>query len=314
MYKINMKIDNLEIDDLKNKFNSILEKKIILIEKGCKKEFLIALNVQIINKEIKLVLVCDYNKSGDNSLIRNLDVLEYLTNINGIDVLSNSSRELEELNNIQKILDLESFALFGFYSKNINIEVLNKFNNLKIFEIEGLNDIKKYKLLENFKLEKLAIEKLDLAKVQLNKNLKYLKISKELVNEKLLVEKYPNISNIELVNCKKIVDFSFLTDLVHLENIIINNTNMEVFPNVSAKVYKIQLLTNKKLNNIEAVFRLNNLVKIAITDSAVNFEQILKLSKLNLINFYFRSKSRVENDAFEKIALERDFCNNLANW
>jgi len=309
-----MKIDNLEIDDLKNKFNSILEKRIILIEKGCKKEFLIALNEQIRNKEIKLVLVCDYNKTAENSLIRNLEVLEYLTNVNGVDVLSNSSKELEQINNVQNISDLKSFALFGFYNKNINIEVLNKFKNLKIFEIEGLSDGKKYKLLENFNLEKLAIEKLDLAKVEVNKNLKHLKISKELINEKLLVEKYPNIVNIELVNCKKIIDFSFLTDLTHLQTIIINNTNIEVFPEVSSNVTKIQLLTNKKLKDIEMIFKLSNLSKIAITDSSVNFEDIIKLSKLNFINFYFRSKSRTENDAFEKIAIERDFCNNLANW
>lgn len=309
-----MKIDNLEIDDLKNKFNSILEKRIILIEKGCKKEFLIALNEQIINKEIKLVLVCDNNKTGENSLIRNLEVLEYLNNINGIDILSNSSKELEQINNVQNITDLKSFALFGFYNKNINIDILNKFKNLKIFEIEGLSDGKKYKLLENFNLEKLAIEKLDLSKVQVNPNLKHLKISKELINEKLLVEKYPNIVNIELVNCKKIVDFSFLTDLMHLETIIINNTNIEVFPELSNTVTKVQLLTNKKLNDIKTIFKLSNLSKIAITDSDVNFEEIIKLSKLNFINFYFRSKSRVENDAFEKITIERDFCNNLANW
>lgn len=309
-----MKIDNLEIEDLKNKFNLILEKKIILIEKGCKKEFLISLNEQIKNKDIKLVLVCDYNKTTENSLTRNFDVLEYLTNINGIDVLSNSSKELEKLDNIEEILDLKSFALFGFYNKNINIEILNKFKNLKIFEIEVLNDTKKYKLLENFNLEKLAIEKLDLAKVEVNTNLKYLKISKELINEKLLLEKYPNIVDIELVNCKKIIDFSFLTDLLRLETIIINNTNIEVFPKVSNTVTKIQLLTNKKLNNIETIFKLRNLSKIAITDSDVNFEEIIKLSKFNFINFYFRSKSRSENDAFEKIAIERDFCNNLANW
>lgn len=309
-----MKIDNLDIDDLKNKFNSILEKKIILIEKGCKKEFLIDLNEQIRHKEIKLVLVCDNNKTGENSLIRNLRVLEYLNNINGIDILSNSSKELEEINNVQNIIDLKSFALFGFYNKNINVEILNKFKNLKIFEIEGLSDGKKYKLLENFNLEKLAIEKLDLAKVEVNPNLKHLKISKELINEKLLVEKYPKIIDIELVNCKKIIDFSFLTDLKHLETIIINNTNIEVFPEVSSNVTKIQLLTNKKLKDIEMIFKLSNLSKIAITDSAVNFEDIIKLSKFNFINFYFRSKSRVENDAFEKIAIERDFCNNLANW
>lgn len=309
-----MKIDNLEIDDLKNKFNSILEKRIILIEKGCKKEFLIALNEQIRNKEIKLVLVCDYNKTGENSLIRNLEVLKYLTNINGIDILSNSSKELEEINNVQNITDLKSFALFGFYNKNINIEILNKFNNLKTFEIEALSDNKKYKLLENFNLEKLAIEKLDLAKVQVNENLKSLKISKELINEKSLGEKYPNISNIELVNCKKIVDFSFLTDLMHLETIIINNTNIKVFPEVSNNVTKIQLLTNKKLNDIKTIFKLSSLNKIAFTDSVVNFEDIIKLSKFNFINFYFRSKSRTENDAFEKIAIERNFCNNLVNW
>lgn len=309
-----MDVDNIEITDLKNNLNRILSDKIIAIEKGCKEEVLVELNSQIEGEFIKLVLVCDSNKLSTSVLKRNLDVLNYLNNINGISILSNSSKELEEINNVQNITDLNSFKISGFYNKNINIEVLNKFKNLKIFEIEGLSDSKKYKLLENFNLEKLAIEKLDLAKVEVNPNLKHLKISKELINEKLLVEKYPNIVNVELVNCKKIIDFSFLTDLTHLQTIIINNTNIEVFPEVSSNVTKIQLLTNKKLKDIEMIFKLSNLSKIAITDSAVNFEDIIKLSKLNFINFYFRSKSRTENDAFEKIAIERDFCNNLANW
>lgn len=309
-----MDIDNIEINDLKNNLNRILSDKIIAIEKGCKEEVLVELNNQIEGKNIKLVLVCDSNKVSTDILKRNLDVLNYLNNISSISILSNSSKELEEINYVKNITELNSFKISGFYNKNINIEILNKFNNLKTFEIEALSDSKKYKLLENFNLEKLAIEKLDLAKVELNQDLKHLKISKELINEKLLVEKYPNIVNIELVNCKKIIDFSFLTDLIYLETIIINNTNIEVFPEVSNTVTKIQLLTNKKLNNIETVFKLPNLSKIAITDSDVNFEEIIKLSKLNFINFYFRSKSRVENDAFEKIAIEKDFCNNLFNW
>ncbi|MDW8852412.1 hypothetical protein SD960_20085 [Flavobacterium sp. MMLR14_040] len=309
-----MDIDNIEITDLKTNLNRILSDKIIAIEKGCKEEVLLELNSQIKGKEIKLVLVCDSNKVSTDILKRNLDVLNYLNNINSISILSNSSKELEEINNVQNITDLNSFKLSGFYNKNINIEVLNKFKNLKVFEIEALSDSKKYKLLDNFNLEKLAIEKLDLAKVEVNPNLKHFKISKELINEKLLAEKYPSIVNVELVNCKKIIDFSFLTDLTRLETIIINNTNIEVFPKVSNSVTKIQLLTNKKLKDIEVIFKLSNLSKIAITDSAVDFEEIIKLSKLNFINFYFRSKSRTENDAFEKIANAQGFNNNLVNW
>lgn len=309
-----MDIDNIGINDLKIKLNQVFEDELIVIEKGCQEQVLIELDKNILGKKIKLVLVCDSNKTSTDVLIRDLDVLNYLSNIRYLSILSNSSKELEEINNVKKINDLIGFKLSGFYNKNIDIEVLNKFMNLKSFEIESLNDSKKYKLLENFNLEKLAIEKLDLSKVEVNKNLTFLKISKELINENLLVEKYPNITHIELVNCKKIEDFSFLTNLTHLENIIINNANIEIFPKVSSTVTKIKLLTNKKLNNIESVFALGDLKKIAITDAIVDFEQIIKLSKLHLINFYFRSKSKVENEAFEKIAKERRFNNNLFNW
>lgn len=309
-----MDIDNIEITDLKSKLSQILGNKIIAIEKGCKEEVLVELNKQIEGKEIKLVLVCDSNKVSNDILKRNLDVLSYLNNISAISILSNSSKELEEINNVLNINDLKSFKLSGFYNKNINIEVLNNFKNLKVFEIEALSDGNKYKLLENFNLEKLAIEKLDLAKIEVNTNLVFLKISKELVNENLLVEKYPNITHIELVNCKKIDDFSFLEDLKYLENIIINSTNITVFPKVGTKVTKVQLLANKKLKDIESMFKISSLTKVAITDSIVNFEEIIKLSKLNLINFYFRSKSRAENEDFEKIANARDFNNNLFNW
>ncbi|WP_268847348.1 hypothetical protein [Flavobacterium aestivum] len=309
-----MNIDNIGVNDLKTKLNQILEDKIIAIEKGCQEQVLIEANKYISGKEIKLVLVCDSNKASTDVLIRNLDVLNYLSNISNLVILSNSSKELEEIKNVQNITDLVSFKLSGYYNKNIDVEVISKFSNIKIFEIEALSDGKKYKLLENFNLEKLAIEKLDLSKVEANINLKHLKISKELISENLLIEKFPNIVNIELVNCKKIIDFSFLSNLMHLENIIINNTSIEKFPELSNKVTKVQLLTNKKLKDIQAIFKLNNLNKIAITDSVVNFEDIIKLSKSDFINFYFRSKLKVENDDFEKIAIENNFKNNLANW
>lgn len=309
-----MNIDNIEILDLKSKINQIFEKKIIAIEKGCQKEVLIEINNQIEGKSIKLVLVCDYNKNSTDFLLRNLEVLPYLYNIKALSILVNSSKELEQIDNVQNISDLIEFKLSGYYSKNINIEVIEKFKNLKSLELEGLSDNKKYKLLQIFDLEKLAIEKLDLSKIQINTNLKSLKITKELISQDLLAEKFPYLNYIELVNCKKIEDFSFLSHLSHLENIIINNTNIEVFPKVSKSVTKIQLLTNKKLKNIDSLFELTNLTKIALTDSAVNFEDVVKISDLQLITFYFRSKSKSENEAFERIASKRGFTNNLFNW
>ncbi len=309
-----MKIDNFDLNSIIQNLTLIKDKKTILIEKGLKKESLIYLNDNLLNLDIKLVIVCDPSKGIVDDNIRNLDVLNYLTNINQLSILVNSSKELDAINEVDNINDLKSFSISGNYSKKINIEILNKFSLLETFEVEDLDDVKKYKFFKSHNFSLIAIDSLDLLKMSENNLLLNLKINKELKNEQLLATKFKFLKTVELLNCKKISDFDFLYESINLENLTINYTNIEILPKLPAGVRKVQLLVNKRLHTIDTIFELYELQKFAITDSSVKYETIKRIPTKKLSNFYFRNKDSFENSDFESFSRIIGFENSMLGF
>ncbi|MFK7031642.1 hypothetical protein V3471_11040 [Flavobacterium oreochromis] len=309
-----MKIDNFDLKGIDENINLIKEKKLVLIEKGLPKESLEYLNKKIKDSNIKLILVCDPSKDSSSDLVRNLDVFNYLQTISSLSILVNSSKELNDISNLRKIDDLSSFSISGNYNKKINLDAINKFQSLVEIEFDELDNSNKYKLIESLKLEKLSIDSVDLSKLKQNIQLKFLKINKDLKNHESIDYIFPNLNFLTLLNCKKINNFSFLSKLKNLEFLLLNSTNIEVLPELSTKIIKVQLLASKNLENVNSLLKLNNLEKIAITDSKVNYETIRELAKLKLKNFYYTTKVKENNADFETLALRNGFENSLRGF
>jgi hypothetical protein len=309
-----MKIDNFDSKNIDENLSIIKEKKLVLIEKGLSKESLMILNEKIRNANIKLVLVCDPSKDSSSDLIRNLDVFNYITTINSLSILVNSSKELFDISNLSKIEDLICLNINGNYNKKINLDALIKFQSLVEVEFDELDNSNKYHLIENLNLEKLSIDSLDLSKLNTNLKLKSLKVNKDLKCSETMNSIFPNLNYLALLNCKKINNFSFLSELKDLNFLILNSTNIIHLPVLTKNLTKIQLLSNKSLENINSILNMTNIDKIAITDSNVNYEIIKELAKFKLKNFYYTTKVKENNADFEALALKNGFENSLRGF
>lgn len=138
-------------------------------------------------------------------------------------------------------------------------------------------------------------------------SIKNLEVLNELIDEQTLASKFPNISYLTLINCRKLSDFSFISNCLNLEGLDINSvkglTSIPRFK--SDKLHTLQILNCKNLEDITHIYNLKKLKNLAITFSKVDFESIINIfSKMSLHNFYFLSSKNKENEIFDKLTIE----------
>jgi hypothetical protein len=302
-----MELSNINNCTIEQMVQNIADNEQFVIDsKGVSKNTLIKINEYIsFKKNIKLILICDYNVHTNSNYINNLEVLLYLNKINRLTVINHSSIALSNLKPLIHIESLEEFSLIGFIAQSINLDVLLNFN-LKVINLE-LNATKSiYDILEiNKDLKSIRINTIDAGKIKMNDNVIHLKIYKQLLNQESLGVKYPNIKTLQLFNVKKIRNFDFLYSFSSIENLSLRNTNIEFFPKLQTnKLIRLELLMNKKLKNIDSVLCIEELKKIAITGSALLDENVLMhcLNIKGLEQFYFTSpKKKIQSIIEDKI-------------
>lgn len=152
------------------------------------------------------------------------------------------------------------------------------------------------------------MRKISLVHLDGKNSVKNLEVLSELTDEWALALKFPNLSRLALNNCKKLSDFSFLSDCLNLERLDINGVKglINSLPKLkSDRLHTLQILNCKNLEDISRVYDLKNLKNLAVTFSKVKFEDISGIfSKLSLRNFYFISSKNKENEMFENLAVK----------
>ena len=82
--------------------------------------------------------------------------------------------------------------------------------------------------------------------------LKNLEVLNELIDEQTLASKFPNISYLTLINCRKLSDFHLFSNCLNLEGLDINSvkglTSIPRFK--SDKLHTLQILNCKNLEDI----------------------------------------------------------------
>lgn len=229
------------------------------------------------NGDIRLSITCDLNIVSTNDYVCNLDILPYFPKISKLTIFSHSSVPLSNIDNIQYLDTLQSFSLSGFL-KNIKLDVLRKF----LGEIEYLNidnmivQQKYYDIINNNQLKELCLKKLDLQNIEQNCNLKKLVIYNDLLNAELLSEKLPNLTELKLINCRKITNFSFLETLNNIEYITFNSVKgMDIFPNIiNNKLKSLSILHGKHFLGFDASSNLKHLEYLKLTFTKININDI----------------------------------------
>lgn len=314
-----MELTNLNDYKIEQIVQNITDNEQFVVDsKGVSKNLLIKINECIsLKKNIKLILICDYNVNTNSNWINNLEVLLYLNKIKRLVIINNSSIALSNLKPLRHIESLTEFSLIGFIEQSINLDTLLKFN-LNIINLE-LNATKSiYNILEmNKELKSIGINTIDSEKIKINTNVTHLKIYKQLLNQENIGIKYPNLKTIQLSNVKNIKCFDFLYSFLSLENLSLRNTNIEIFPKLQInRLNRLELLMNKKLKNINSILYLEELKKIAITGSALLYENDLMdcLNIKGLEQFYFTSPQKKIQSIISNKIKERKIIDNFNSF
>ncbi|WP_373795700.1 hypothetical protein [Neisseria dentiae] len=291
----------------------IRRNKSLSIYNGVKKSILPDLSkvVKDING-FKLIIILRDDLLG-NSSINGLDILEFLPGINHLHILVHQATPLFNIDALNYINDLRSFKISGYLKKNIDFGPLRKFNKISTLYINDLIFPNKYyDIINNNPIENLSLRKISLSDLDKKNSIKNLEVLNELIDEQMLAFKFPKISQLTLINGKKLSDFSFLSNCLNLERLDINTIKGLVsIPKLkSEKLHTLQILNCKNLEDIHHIYDLKNLKNLAITFSKVNFEDVSNIfSKLSLHNFYFISNKNKENEMFENLAIKHQINN-----
>ena len=302
--RLTINTNNLS-DDI---ISSIKRNKSLSIYSGVQKNVLIDL-VKIIKNinGFKLVIILEDSNLINNS-INGLDILEFLPSINHLHILVHQTTPLLNIDALEYVDNLRTFSVSGNLNKNIDFSPLRKFVILSSLHINDLMfSDKYYDIINNNPIESLSLRKISLSHLNEKSSIKNLEVLNELIDEQTLASKFPNISYLTLINCRKLSDFSFISNCLNLERLDINSvkglTSIPRFK--SDKLHTLQILNCKNLEDITHIYNLKKLKNLAITFSKVDFESIINIfSKMSLHNFYFLSSKNKENEIFEKLTIE----------
>ena len=301
--RLNTKTKELSVSHI----SSIRQNKRISICNGVPKNIMAKLASIVSDIDgLNLLLVLEDDFYADENTILDFEILKFLPNIKNIQILSFRCKPLNNIEDLAYLNDIKLFGIAGNLGKKIDFSVLQKFNNLSALSIDNtILDEKYYGIINNKNITELSLRKLQLSSLDNNPNLQKLEILNELSNAEDMASKFPNIRKLSLTNCKKLLDFSFISDCLNLYDLYINSVpGLTAIPDIQfAKLHTLWLLNCKKLENIHLLYRLSTLKRLAITFAKITPEDLDNIfSALKLEHFYFMSENKASNKRFEELA------------
>ncbi|NTE00366.1 hypothetical protein G6M26_30725 [Agrobacterium tumefaciens] len=307
-----IKIHKLELDEIANL--KLSEFDFIKIESvGAEVDKLKLLNEILKTKNIMLVVSVDMREHSTDQKVKGIDVFKFLTNAKKINinaVLTEPISSIEFLKNVQTI---EYLSLDGYFNKNVDLSLMNKFENIYFFELLNGLSRQQHEMLKNKKkLLELRVSDLNLDLADKNENLKSLRIYNKFQNENLLSTKFSNLENLYVEKSKAFDLSKSVVKLKKLKSIWLRYMNHILsIPTFESKEKIILFQTTKlaKLEDIENIFEMTNLEALMMTELEVlKFESFRKLANLkNLKIAYVTFKSEIENKKFKAFALEQNW-------
>ena len=301
--RLNTKTKELSVSHI----SSIRQNKRISICNGVPKNIMAKLASIVSDIDgLNLLLVLEDDFYADENTILDFEILKFLPNIKNIQILSFRCKPLNNIEDLAYLNDIKLFGIAGNLGKKVDFSVLQKFNNLSALSIDNtILDEKYYGIINNKNITELSLRKLQLSSLDKNPNLQKLEILNELSNAEDMASKFPNIRELSLTNCKKLLDFSFISNCFNLYDLYINSVpGLTAIPDIQfAKLHTLWLLNCKKLGNIHLLYRLSTLKRLAITFAKITPEDLDNIfSVLKLEHFYFMSENKASNKRFEELA------------
>ena len=301
--RLNTKTKELSVSHI----SSIRQNKRISICNGVPKNIMAKLASIVSDIDgLNLLLVLEDDFYADENTILDFEILKFLPNIKNIQILSFRCKPLNNIEDLAYLNDIKLFGIAGNLGKKVDFSVLQKFNNLSALSIDNtILDEKYYGIINNKNITELSLRKLQLSSLDKNPNLHKLEILNELSNAEDMASKFPNIRKLSLTNCKKLLDFSFISNCLNLYDLYINSVpGLTAIPDIQfAKLHTLWLINCQKMENIHLLYRSSTLKRLAITFAKITPEDLDNIfSALKLEHFYFMSENKASNKRFEELA------------
>lgn len=300
-------IDKISIDDIRN-----LSDNIKIEAKGVSPEKLIELNNRLFYLDLLVTISIDMRISSDETRIAGLNVLELLPNVQRLKLNAVLTEPVTEIKVFKSLFKLYELTIYGYFKKNLSLEPIEHLN-LRDLNLENGLSKKQQLIIEKFNnLNSLSVSDLNLDSFPINENVKRLRIYKRLLNSQNIFRNFPNISTLDLENCKEIVEFSFIANIENLQNITFRNMkNLEKFPKVHkhAKINSISLINLPNLSDINLLWQNDYLTEFMATGiTSLNIEDFYGLKKLkSLKTVYITFKDVKESKKAEEFILENNW-------
>jgi internalin A len=274
-------------------------------------ETLQKVNDTLSTHNIPLLLEIDSNRAGYNACT-DLNVLRSLSNLKKLRIFVTDG-EVNTLSALANINDLEVLRLERNFKKNISLDVLNKFQNLKALQLDNGLSAKQATFINKLKnLETLQVSDLDLSQIEPNPNVTSIRIRRKLSNADLIKGIFPVLKHIYLERCNDVNIASSIAQLPNLESIWLRYMNRVVGIPAFANIENVKLFQTtalSKLNDISNLFNMKNLQALMATDleflSADDFVKLVELKRLEVA--YVTFKNAKENEKFFDFCKKHNF-------
>lgn len=291
--------------DVKNVLNFRLEYMVEL------DKFIILNEIFKINNLATLLIVLDMREQEDDEPAKpSLEVFQYLKYVRNLAIHTTFlSKPLINFDFIENVEILNCLKIRANVKKNIKLDPLFKFNNLKIFNYfcEGLNSSQHDFLNIQKSLEQLFLYDIDLNLINKMQFINELRVHRKISTPELFLEKFPNLEKLVLEKCKGLDVQNYIaihTNLVSLSLRYMSHITETPKLKNPKKIKEFSALGLSKLNNIDTLLEMENLERLDITDNKIlkskDFEQLSSLKKLKIVNTYFNSVK--ENEKFDELA------------
>ncbi|RIY35299.1 hypothetical protein CKY20_10900 [Capnocytophaga canis] len=298
-------ISDLELNSLDKTINNYSR---IYIENSVEELIMDKINAILFKHDIPVLLWIDEYLENYQG---NLQVLKKLTNAKQLDIFV-ANGEINSLSEINMINDLRGLKLRKNFKKGISLKDIEKFSNLKYFELEnGLNP-KQHSFIDKLKnLEICTVSDLDLGKINNNFSLKTLRIYRKLSNVDKIIEVFPNLTYLYLEKCKDL-DLNHIGQLTHIQDVWLRYmswvSSIPHFVN-SNQIKSFQTTNLSHLTDISELFKMTNLETLMMTDltllKADDFTKLTTLKKLKVA--YITFKDPKENSKYYEFCKQNNW-------
>ena len=249
--------------------------------------------------------------------LTNLNGLNKLKKIKNLKILGNKKLiDIGGINNLPNLVEIDAVTL-----KNISIKGMKNLPKLERFLCDSclIDDIAPLSDFTNLKILKMKTSGVDINSIRKLKNLEFLRVEGENLENISSVNAFRNIEVIYIPK-SRVKELKLDASLSNLRKIIIGDSNLRQLPNVSGfKSLKELTVFGTEIGNVDTVHDLENLEELSLVRNknmrkVINLINLPNLKQLELENSPLDIFETSTLPSLEELKLSKTNINNLMDF